>query len=414
MIVINNSPILLNFNDACFDLNTDTMNIFEKTQIFLKKYPEIRTSLEWDIEQYAKKKKAVRLANKEYEEENSCNEGSVLFDPRSYTVKELEDEIKNGRPQMSVDLIFFFETLRGIWGSISDKNAVERLKDSTSIQVVLAHFGYKVPGCNTIRENVNKISEQTKQLILKCQAYYILENKLDNFYEVFIDSTDVKANTAFPTDIDIAYKILCRTCKSLESLQKFDIPVVIESWTKTRLKKINKHLKYVNMNCGKGIKGDVKEHYRSFLLLGQRVLREFENARDKVVNVWEQIDFNPEKRMALDILWDKIEQDLQDADYVMNYAELRTEKGVNLPTREKILSTSDRDAAYIQKGQRIPVIGYKPQIARSGNGFICGLITPRGNASDSEMLIPVVNHVIKTTNVIPSLVSVDDGYALKF
>ena len=77
---------------------------------------------------------------------------------------------------------------------------------------------------------------------------------------------------------------------------------------------------------------------------------------------------------------------------------------------DKVLSISDPDVAYIQKGGRIPVIGYKPQIARSGNGFICGHITPRGNASDSSMFMPTLNHVIANTLVIPSIVSVDDGY----
>ena len=77
------------------------------------------------------------------------------------------------------------------------------------------------------------------------------------------------------------------------------------------------------------------------------------------------------------------------------------------------MSISDADAAYISKGQRIPVIGYKPQIARSQNGFICGYLTPEGNAADSAMLIPTVKNVISTTGIIPLIVSTDDGYASK-
>ena len=101
---------------------------------------------------------------------------------------------------------------------------------------------------------------------------------------------------------------------------------------------------------------------------------------------------------------------MEDLEYVLYYAELLLKEKVILPSADKILSISDPDVAYIQKGGRIPVIGYKPQIARSGNGFICGHITPRGNASDSSMFIPTLNHVISNTLVIPSIVSVDDGY----
>jgi IS5 family transposase len=78
---------------------------------------------------------------------------------------------------------------------------------------------------------------------------------------------------------------------------------------------------------------------------------------------------------------------------------------------EKVLSISDPDVGFIAKGQRDPVIGYKPQLARSGAGFIVGLQVPKGNAPDSKQLVPMIEEVIGRTKVIPSVVSVDDGYA---
>jgi len=78
---------------------------------------------------------------------------------------------------------------------------------------------------------------------------------------------------------------------------------------------------------------------------------------------------------------------------------------------EKILSVSDPDAGFISKGQREPVVGYKPQVARSGAGFIVGLRLPKGNAPDSKQLVPMIDEVIGRTKVLPSVVSVDDGYA---
>ena len=51
--------------------------------------------------------------------------------------------------------------------------------------------------------------------------------------------------------------------------------------------------------------------------------------------------------------------------------------------KDKIVSLSDEDASMIVKGQRDPVVGYKPQIGRSENGFITAIIVPEGNASDS-------------------------------
>ena len=65
----------------------------------------------------------------------------------------------------------------------------------------------------------------------------------------------------------------------------------------------------------------------------------------------------------------------------------------------------------IVKGQRDPVVGYKPQIGRSEKGFITSIIVPEGNAADSSQLRPVVDSSIKRTGVTPSVLSFDDGYA---
>jgi hypothetical protein len=77
----------------------------------------------------------------------------------------------------------------------------------------------------------------------------------------------------------------------------------------------------------------------------------------------------------------------------------------------KVLSLSDPDVGFISKGQREPVIGYKPQLARSGAGFIVGLLLPQGNAPDSKQLLPMVDEVIARMKILPSVLSVDDGYA---
>jgi hypothetical protein len=75
------------------------------------------------------------------------------------------------------------------------------------------------------------------------------------------------------------------------------------------------------------------------------------------------------------------------------------------------MSLSDGSAAYIKKGSRNPVIGYKPQLVRSQNGFVTSLLVPQGNAADSIKLVPAICDSIKRTGVIAELVSTDDGYA---
>jgi IS5 family transposase len=73
---------------------------------------------------------------------------------------------------------------------------------------------------------------------------------------------------------------------------------------------------------------------------------------------------------------------------------------------------SDGSAAFIQKkGSREAVIGYKPQLVRSENGFVTSLMVPEGNAADASMLVPAITDAMARTGVIAGVVSTDDGYA---
>ena len=42
------------------------------------------------------------------------------------------------------------------------------------------------------------------------------------------------------------------------------------------------------------------------------------------------------------------------------------------------------------------MVGYRPQLARSGSGFVTGLVLPRGNAADSRHLVAMVKGQITT------------------
>jgi len=82
-----------------------------------------------------------------------------------------------------------------------------------------------------------------------------------------------------------------------------------------------------------------------------------------------------------------------------------------LPVADKIISLSDSDASFIVKGGWNTVVGYRPQLARSGGGFVTALVLPRGNAADSPHFVTMVKEQITNTGVIPSMASADDGYS---
>jgi len=402
------SPFLFNFNEV-IDLDTEIMKLFQKSSEISEKFPEILKSIDEDLLSHALKKKKLRKEIHRYEE-NKKNDNNFLFEvSEQHTYEPMFLEI--GRPRLKSELILYFLILRGVWGSISDYAASERIKDSISIRNVLAHYSYDIPGINTIRENLNAVTNKTRKLIMKCQSLLIIEKGLDDFSRIYIDSTHVSGNTSYPTDVSILYKLLDRAYRSFVLLNDFGFPV-LDSWIETRQNKMKSHLSFISMNVGKkGVKGKVREKFKLMIKMADKNIKCFLKLQEEYTALWESSDLSPEKGLALDSLWFKIDDDIHDAEYVLYYAELLVHENIKLPARDKILSISDKDAAYIIKGQRNPVIGYKPQIARSGNGFICGYLTPSGNAADSDMFIPTVDNVISITGVVPNTVSTDDCYA---
>jgi len=95
----------------------------------------------------------------------------------------------------------------------------------------------------------------------------------------------------------------------------------------------------------------------------------------------------------------------------LDVCERRVMEQEKVPVADKIISLSDSDASFIVKGGWNTEVGYRPQLARSGGGFVTALVLPRGNAADSPHLVPMAQEQITNTGVIPSMVSADHGYS---
>ena len=97
-------------------------------------------------------------------------------------------------------------------------------------------------------------------------------------------------------------------------------------------------------------------------------------------------------------LW--IAADLAALEQTANVCERRIMAEEKVPIAEKIISLSDADASFIVKGGWNTVVGYRPQLARSGSGFVSALVLPRGNAADSRHLVAMVKEQMTNTGVI--------------
>jgi hypothetical protein len=142
--------------------------------------------------------------------------------------------------------------------------------------------------------------------------------------------------------------------------------------------------------------------------LRKRLLRDLETVRR---NLEGRADLPPSRRLMAEEALGLIADDLAALEQAANVCERRIMAEEEVPVAEKIISLSDSDASFIVKGGWNTVVGYRPQLARSGNGFVTALVLPRGNAADSRHLVAMVKEQITNTGVIPAMTSADDGYS---
>jgi hypothetical protein len=142
--------------------------------------------------------------------------------------------------------------------------------------------------------------------------------------------------------------------------------------------------------------------------LRKRLLRDLESVR---WNLEDRADLLPSRHLMAEEALCLIAEDLAALEQAANVCERRVMEQEKVPVAEKIISLSDSDASFIVKGGWNTVLGYRPQLARSGRGFVTGLVLPRGNAADSPHFATMVREQIANTGVIPSMASADDGYS---
>jgi hypothetical protein len=142
--------------------------------------------------------------------------------------------------------------------------------------------------------------------------------------------------------------------------------------------------------------------------LRKQLLRDLDSVR---ANLEGRADLPPSRRLMAEEALCLIAADLAAVEQAAHVCERRVMEEEKVPMVEKIISLSDSDASFIVKGGWNTVVGYRPQLARSGSGFVSALVLPRSNAADSRHLVAIVKEQITNTGVIPAMTSADDGYS---
>ena len=392
--------------------DTDLRDFLDEVDELVSFAPQIIEKIEQNLDSHALKKKRLREQDREFFQNQTAKLPELDLPERDPSAGPSPPALQEGRPRMSAAAVFLYMMLRGFLGSLTSKSARRMILESISLDDYLHRHGLKRSGETTILENVNAESLETRNFIMDRQIELVIHEGLDDFKELTIDSTSVKANSSWPTDGKTLLGLLGRSHRLGQQLHAFELKDFRKGWLPRWLEEMHSLEFKICLIAGKPkSRGKMKRYYRQLLERGRKAAAALARELSYLEENLEIKTLPPSRREMCSRVLQQIRCDISDAKRVLRYSYDRVIHNITLPSTEKIMSLSDGSAAYIKKGGREAVIGYKPQLVRSAKGFITSLTVPEGNAADSSELEPAIRESIRRTGVIAELVSTDDGYS---
>lgn len=420
--------------------------------------PGILAGIERDLNAHAIEKKRIRWEHRRWIEDQS----QELIDLPMEDMSMLK--LEAGRPRMHPLAVLGFLFLRGWLGGAKHSRFEVILRESISLRIFLHNLNQSLPGGSTIEENLNALSDATRERIHKAQLALALEEGLDDFAGLRIDSTHCASASAYPTDSGTLTKLVCRLCARMQNLKPIDLPALAGDQL-DMLEEARKETQVLNyrictLTSSSALQAEKAEQEERERLRGEHGASECDAAPESpqtpekqapdasdeprkespktrlrrelyqelyamslvtvemlvpmlslVTEQMSQSQSNPQTQGRREAWLAAVEEDLQAVAAVIEQSQRRVCEGKKPGAKTGMpLSVSDPSASFIEKGGWERVFGYRPQCGFSGNGLITALLIPEGNVSDQIQLWAVVNKSIENTTVIPRSVTVDDGY----
>lgn len=380
---------------------------------FWWRHPAVQVAVAQDLEAEALKDKRLRQEDRAFELARSA---PLFPDADAEAPKPSASGLLTGRPRTPALVVFIASMATGFTGSAYGADSRTLLLESVSLHALLADLGHKLPADNTLGTLVNRISQSTLSLIHRAQLADFLKEGLDTFDELTIDSTAIKASSCWPTDAKLIYRHFERSCRLGEKLSAFGLTPLNVVCKEVLLKEVKTHERNIALLGGGPKRAQRLRHlygkfYQSACSLAHKLI-DATLALFLTVNK-ELLKLKPSLRQRAELLIRQIHHDGVAAITTIHQSMLRVHDGISTKARDKVLSLADTSAAYIEKGGREPVIGYKPQLARSAAGFVTAFLLEEGNGADCLSLLPLVERSILNSGVTPPGISADDGYAGK-
>lgn len=402
------APVALLFLEPS---DSDLLEFLREAHELVAGCPGLVDAVEKDLDQHSLGKKALRVADAAWRTARTAPLPGIA--PVVAAVDPARLVLGHGRHRTPAYVVLMAMLLRGYFGAgFKSSQSDTMIQESVTLRVFFANLGMGLPGRSTLTELVNAVSNPTRQRILDAQVARVLRLKWDDFSVMLQDSTHVEGNTVWPTDSRLLVALVARLLRVGGSLPRLDLPAIESPTARRHLGVMTTLDREIDMAKGSKERGRARRRrYQKLLWRARRVHGAMEQAVTQVESALRSLDVLPSRKAMAERAVGRLRADVNALVQVIETCTARVIRDEKVPMADKKLSVSDPDAGFIAKGQRVPVIGYKPQLARSGAGFVTGLLLPKGNAADSGQLVPMVDEVTRRTGVVPKVVSVDDGYA---
>jgi hypothetical protein len=377
--------------------------------------PLILVYLNEDIEHAAREAKKIRLMDEIHHDEKLPRFPSFedYLEPTDFAeVDSRTFGLADGRPRViDAELLLAFIVANSAI-ALTSRSGYDRMIESEVFGALFEIKDISFPARSTIGKYLELTSERTLFFIQDALYRKVQAEGLDNFLSLTIDSTSIAAHSAWPTDSGLILGFLSRIHRLLE-LQVQYTQVDYESKLIDRwLADIEREHKAIQLLPSSADRKSVRrKHYVSLFDLAEKAsgkLRYFFESRIDKINA---CCILPSLRLRVDRIIEQLNVSFDNVEKAITCGRLRVLKDEKVAASAKVYSLSDPDAYMIVKGDREPVLGYKPQLGRSGNGFITCSEVLSGNPADSSRLEPMVRQALDNTGVLPVTISTDDGYS---
>jgi IS5 family transposase len=301
-----------------------------------------------------------------------------------------------GRDGLSVESIFRCLLLKQQL-RLSYEQLSFHLSDSMTYRSFARLAHDSTPSRSGLQSTIRRIKPDTLEAIHEILAQSWLEKGILSMEKLRIDSTVVASNIASPSDSHLLNDGI-RVLSRLLAKSKDATGVKIRF---TDQRKSSKSLSFQIFNA----KNAEKERlYPDLLKRARKVLKQVDRGLQSVRSGAGESDQKENWILAMEHYRDLMQQ-------VIDQTRRRVIDKESVPSSEKLVSLFEPHTDIIVKGFRDVQYGHKINLSSERRGFITYLSIEKGNPSDKDLFLPVLDFHQSTLKALPGSVVADGGYA---